>query len=97
VIVCTRARSTARFSLPFVCPPRDLPDLNRVAVHRDTALQELDIDDGQRYCLAPSQHGECEGQHQVGVTAGLLGQPAHILLGEIDMAFRGLLRLSRRA
>jgi hypothetical protein len=57
-------------------------------VQRDTTFQELDISDGQRDRLAPSQAGECEGQHQVGVTAGLLGQPAHILLGEIDMTLR---------
>jgi hypothetical protein len=65
-----------------------LPDLNSVAVHRDTTFQELDISDGQRDRLTPPQPGEREDQHQVGVTARLLGQPAHILLGQIDVAFR---------
>jgi hypothetical protein len=57
-------------------------------MHRGTTFQELDVSDGQRDRLTPPQPGECEDQHQVGVTARLLGQPARILLGEIDVAFR---------
>ena len=57
-------------------------------MHRDKTFQESTSATVSAIASTPPQPGECEGQHQVGVTAGLLGQPAQILLGEIDMAFR---------
>jgi hypothetical protein len=55
-------------------------------------FQEFDVGDGQCYCLTPPQPGECECQYEVGVTARFLGQPAHIFFGEVDLAFRCLIR-----
>ena len=70
-----------------------LADLHGVAVHRDSPLEELDIGDGEGDCLTPPQTRERQDEHKIGVPARLLGQPAHVRLGQVDVPLGGFLGL----